>query len=815
MKILKFGGSSLATAERIRKVVEIVRDADAPGGMAIVVSALGGVTDDLLETARLAAARDAVYNRRWQEIEERHLAALDDVSAPDERAAVRGEIAAAFRDLHDLLHGTYLVREASPRVLDLVSSYGERLSSQIVAAALRREGMAAEPCDARRLVVTGAQFGGAQVDVDLTYERIRRHFAASSHRALQVVTGFIAATPEGQTTTLGRGGSDTTAALLGAALEASDVELWTDVHGVMSADPRIAPAARSIPSLSYDELMELSHFGAKVVHPQSVYPARSRGIRLSIRNTFDPAHPGTVVTAEAPPDRDRPVRGIASIRGVALLRLEGAGMVGVPGIAMRLFGALAKEQVSVILISQASSEHSICFAVASKDVEAARRSVDREFDLERRVGHVDPLIVEDAVTVVAAVGAGMRHRHGIAGRLFGVLGDHGVNVRAICQGSSELNISLVVEAADEARAVNVVHDAFLFPDRRVVELFVMGVGRVGGDIHAQLHEHRRELAARQGVEVRLTAVAGSRAALVDPGGLDPGNAVERLRSAGRPYELEELVASFAGGRGRRVFVDCTASEDVTRCYERLLEKGADVVTANKLRIAGPRSSWEAIRHLGPGRIFFETTIGAGLPVVGTLDYLQSTGDRVRRVEGVFSGTLGFLTDRLGAGRAFSDAVREAHESGYTEPDPRQDLTGNDVARKLLILARVTGRDLEPEDVAVESLLPDASWNELTIDELWRRLPELDGPFAERQAAAARAGRRLCYLARLDDEGARVALDAVGPDHPCFGVRGATNVIAVFTDRYAAMPLVVQGPGAGPAVTAAGVFGDILRAVPRR
>lgn len=810
-KILKFGGTSVATAENIRSVAEIVRAASASGGVAVVVSALGGVTDGLLRCVRLAAARDAAYNDRRREIEGRHLAVLDEVSSPDERAAVRDEIAAAFRDLHDLLHGAYLLREASSRIRDGISSYGERLSSHIVAAAFRRAGLRAAPCDARRLIVTGSEFGAAQVDLVTTYERIRRHFEQPD-LALQVVTGFIAATPEGQTTTLGRGGSDYTAALLGAALEVDDVELWTDVPGVMSADPRVAPAARSIETLSYDELMELSHFGAKVVHPPSVYPARSRGIRLAIRNTFDPAHPGTVVTAETTPDGEHPVRGIASIPDVALMRLEGAGMVGVPGIAMRLFGALAQERISVILISQASSEHSICFAVAAKDVEAAKRSVDREFDLECRVGHIDPLIVEEDMTVVAAVGAGMWHRHGIAGRLFGVLGEHGVNVRAICQGSSELNISLVVEACDEARAVNVVHDAFLFPTRRVVEVFVVGVGRVGGALLAQFHEHRRELADRRDVELRLTAVAGSRAALADAGGLDPGTAAERLAAEGRPYELDHLAASFADAKARRVFVDCTASAEVTRCYERLLRGGADVVTANKLRIAGERSSWEEIRDLGPGRLFFETTVGAGLPVVGTLEYLQSTGDRVHRIEGVLSGTLGYIADELGAGRAFSEAVREAHARGFTEPDPRQDLGGHDVARKLLILARVTGRDLEPEDVAVEPLLPDAGWQELADDEFWRRLPELDAAFAERQRAAAAAGRRLCYLAELGGEGASVALVTVGQDHPCFGIRGTTNLIAVNTDRYADSPLVVQGPGAGPAVTAAGVFGDILRAV---
>ena len=810
MKILKFGGSSLATAERIERVVDIVRSAKEGHDVAVVVSALGGVTDDLLEAARLAAGREAVYNDRLQEIEQRHTNVLNEVSSPRERAAVHDEIACCFRDLHDLLHGTYLLREASPSILDNISSYGELLSSHIVASAMRRAGLDAEPCDARKLIVASTHFGDSQVDLETTYERIRGKFAQLD-QPLQVVTGFIAATPEGRTTTLGRGGSDYTAALLGAAVNAAEIEVWTDVPGVMSADPRVAPAARSIDTMGYAELMELSHFGAKVVHPPSINPARSRGIPLSIRNTFDPEHPGTRITANAKAESAHPVRGIASIRGMALLRLDGTGMVGVPGIVMRLFGALARQQISVTLISLSSSEHSICFAVSSDDVDMARRSIEKEFDLELQVGQIDPLVIEHDMTVIAAVGAGMRHRHGISGRLFGVLGDHGVNVRAISQGSSELNISLVVAACDEAKAVNVIHDAFLYPNLRTVEVCVVGVGRVGKAFLDQLRDHHDSLVETKGVDVRLTAVAGRTQALIDPQGLDPGNAIERLRREGHGYQLDDFAA-FDGERPHRVLVDCTASKEVIRCYDRMLESGISVVTANKMRVAGPRESWEALRKLGPGRLYCETTVGAGLPVLGTLQYLQSTGDQVVRIEGVLSGTLGYLTYQLGEGHRFSDVVREAHKLGYTEPDPREDLGGNDVARKLLILGRIAGQSLEPEDVDVEPLLPDSSWYDLTIEEFWERLPELDTHFAERQAQAAAGGGRLCYVAKLGTGSACVALSEIGPDHPCFGIRGTDNLIAVYTDRYTDTPLVIQGPGAGPEVTAAGVFGDILRAV---
>lgn len=810
MKVMKFGGSSVATPERIRTVVGILRQARGAGEVAVVVSALGGVTDELIAAAKTAAAGDSAYVEGLDRLVSRHLAAVRELADPSEAAAVERQVEAKLGDLRDLLHGTYLVREASLRTLDSVMSYGERLSSMIVAAALRRAGTPAEALDARRLIVTDGEFGAARVDVAATNARVAGHFVPGQR--IQVVTGFIAATPDGETTTLGRGGSDYTASLLGAALGAECVELWTDVDGVMSADPRIVPSAEPIAELSYDELMELSHFGAKVVHPPSVHPTRAAGVPLWIKNTLSPAFRGTRVLSAVQAGGERPVCGIASIRRVALLRLEGDGMVGVPGIAKRLFGALAERRVSVILISQASSEHSICFSIAPGDVAAARRGIAEEFDLEQKAGLIDPLVVEEEMSVVAAVGAGMQHRPGIAGRLFGVLARLGVNVRAISQGSSELNISLVVEAGDEARAVGGIHDAFLFPRRREVELTVVGTGRVGAALLRQLAGRRAALEEETGLRVRLRAVAGRSRALVDDLGLDDHRVVERLAAEGRPYVLDDLVAAACAGRAvSRVFVDCTASEEVTRFYEPLLTAGVHVVAANKLRLAGGLAGYKRLMASGPGRLYYETTVGAGLPVVGTLVSLRATGDRIRSIEGVLSGTLAFLTDQLGDGVRLSDAVRRAHELGYTEPDPREDLTGVDVARKLLILGRLAGRDLDESDVAVESLLPDESWYETGLDAFWERLAELDDAFAARQEAARREGKQLCYLAALDEDGARVSLEAVDPGHPAASLRGTDNLIAVYTDRYDETPLVIRGPGAGPEVTAAGVFGDVLRA----
>jgi aspartokinase/homoserine dehydrogenase 1 len=809
VKILKFGGSSLAKPERVERVCGIVAGAAGEGRIAVVVSAFGGVTDSLLATTGAAARREDSWIPRIDGLERRHRVAVEALASESDRAALESFVTEAFGSVRDLLQGVYLLREASARTLDSVASVGERLSAAIVAAALRRAGTDAEACDARKLILTGAEFGGAHVREPETHALVRAHFAVP--RPLQVVTGFIASTENDETTTLGRGGSDYTASILGAALGAEAIELWTDVDGVLSADPRLVPDAVPTARLSYDELMELSHFGAKVVHPPSVHPARRHRIPLWIKNTFRPEAPGTLV-ADGPPAADgHAVRGVASIGRVTLLRLEGDGMVGVPGIAMRLFGALARQNVNVIMISQASSEHSICFAVRPEDATRAAKSVAEEFATERRAGLVDELVVEEDQSVVAAVGSGMRERCGVAASLFGVLGRHGVNVRAIAQGSSELNISLVVDARNESRAVNAIHDAFFVGGSRRVEIAIAGIGRVGAEVLRQLAERVAPFEAARGVRLELVGVADSKGALLDPEGIDPGGAVERTRAAER-QPFAALVEHLEADRGAtRILVDCTASPDFGALYERLLRSGASVVTANKLPFAGPLASHRALFAAGPGRIFRETTVGAALPVLGTLEGLLAAGDRVRRIRGLLSGTLGFVLRELSAGRAFGEAVRDAHERGYTEPDPREDLGGRDVARKLLILARITGLDLEPEDVAVEPLLP-AGWTALPLDDFWTRLPELDEPMAARVAAAGANGKQLVHLAELGAGEARVGLAEVDPDDACARVRGTDSLIAFETDRYRESPLVVHGPGAGPELTAFGVLADVLRAI---
>ncbi|MBX7185581.1 MAG: bifunctional aspartate kinase/homoserine dehydrogenase I [Vicinamibacteria bacterium] len=811
MRVMKFGGTSVGSPDRIAGVLRLVAEASADRPVLVVVSAFGGVTNGLIEASRKALKGSLDWKADLEAIAQRHAAAASALAADEEHASLGTGIGRAKSELEDLLRGVSLIKECTHRTLDGIVSFGEYLSALIVAAAFRAQGRPANAIDARTLVVTDAGFGAARVNFEATGARIREWWKRET--ALPVVTGFIAATESGETTTLGRGGSDYTAAIFGAALEAEAIEIWTDVDGVMSADPRIVPTAFSMNSLRYDELMELSHFGAKVVYPPTVHPARAKHIPLVIRNTLNPAFPGTWIREEAPP-APAGVRGVASISSVALLRLEGDGMVGVPGIAMRLFGALARQSVSVILISQASSEHSICFAIEPSAVARARESIAAEFALERQAGLIDDLVVEADASVIAVVGAAMRETPGSAGRIFGVLGEAHVNVRAISQGSSELNISCVVGRDDEKRAVNAIHEAF-FADHRTVSVFIAGLGRVGRVLVEQMAAQAEGLRARAGLRLEIDGASTSRHTLIRASGLSGEGLRGAVESEGTPADLDALVqAAISSRRSSAVFVDCTDSDETTRHYARLLDSGVHVVSANKRPFGGDLAIYKTLkagRRRGRGALFHETTVGAALPVVGTLSDLVRTGDRIRRIEGALSGTLGFLMTKVADGVAFSVALREAQALGYTEPNPREDLSGSDVARKILILAREAGMPIEASAVERQSLLPGPEWDLLPIDLFWKRIPELDAGIERRAAEASLDGGRLCYLASVVDGVAEVGLRRVERTSPFASVRGGDNMVAFWTDRYPESPLVIRGPGAGPEVTASGVFADIIRA----
>ena len=755
-------------------------------------------------------AGDKRYAAKLEEIRQLHLRSAEELTGPEDQSGVAESVDVILTRLEELLQGVSLVKECTPRTQDGVLSVGEQLSTLLVAAALRARGTRAEACDTTGLIVTDTNFGAASVKMAPTRELVVRHFEQAE--SLQVVTGFVAGTPAGEITTLGRGGSDYTATLLGAILDADVVEIWTDVNGVMSADPRIVKEAFSLESLTYDELMELSHWGAKVMHPAAVQPAREKGLRVLIRNTLNRTFKGTEVRAGAPTKQGFPVRGIASINNVSLLRLEGTGLPGSTGTAERLFGALARERISIILITQASSERSICFAVEPGKLKQAVDVIHDAFALERQAHLVEDLVVEERCSILAAVGEAMRESPGIAGRIFDVLGHHRVNVRAIAQGSSELNISLVVTQDDEERALRAIHRALFRPPGRSLRLYVTGVGRVGAALLDQI-EAQTERLREDGVEVVLAGLGRSKGAALDPTGLDLSD-WRSVSEADMTTGTDLIESAALSDHPCRVFVDATASPEVVEHYESLLRAGVAVVSANKLAFSGAMERFETLQRLGAqGRgLFFETTVGAGLPILKTIGDLVATGDEIERVEGVLSGTLGFICDRLMAGTPFSEALKEADDLGFTEPDPREDLGGRDVARKLVILGRMAGFSFELGDVDIKPLLPGDGWADMNVDDFWKRLPEVDVYFTERREQAVAAGHALRYLASVDDGQASVRMTEVSDSHPCASLSNSENLVTIISTRYKNTPLVVRGPGAGPEVTAAGVFADILRAL---
>lgn len=806
MKVLKFGGSSVGTPDRIRGVIDIVQEALRVQPVAVVVSAFQGVTDQLIDTATRASRGRADYMQQVDELTKRHRDCISALISARRQGVAMGAIGARIQEMEDVLHGIFLVKELSARMLDFIMSFGEQLSAYIISEAFRDRGTDAEFLDARQVVRTDAHFGSARVDFEVTNKRIRDYFA--EHRALQVITGFIGATPNEETTTLGRGGSDYTASLIGAALEVSEIEIWTDVDGVMTADPRKVKRAFPIESMSYEEAMEMSHFGAKIIHPPTMQPARALKIPLHIKNTFQPQSRGTIITGQSQAS-ESVIKGLSSIPHVSLLTVQGSGMIGIAGISNRLFGALARKGISVILITQASSEHSICVAVDPAVAAEAKRSIEEEFSLEILARLIDEVVLEPDLAIIAVVGENMRHTPGISGRLFQSLGMHRVNVVAIAQGSSELNISVVISRADESRALNAVHDTFFLPRLRTIHMYLAGAGLIGSTLLQQVRSHCDKLLKDRAMEIQVNGILTSRKMLLSEDALNLGNYKESLTQSNKAADLNELLTAAIAFPGS-IFVDCTASDEIAGWYGPLFEAGIPIVAANKKPIAGPYSTYQRIRSLARPGFLYETTVGAGLPVISTLNDLLNSGDEIRKIEAVLSGTLSFLFNSLNAEARFSALVREAMKLGYTEPDPREDMSGMDVARKLLILARELGLPLEIDDVAVENLVPPSCRDAPTTEKFLDLLEKEDAAFEKRRGEASAQGRVLRYVARLESGKAAIALETVGPEHPFYALSGNVNVISFTTARYNTVPLVVRGPGAGAEVTAAGVFADIIR-----
>lgn len=812
MKVLKFGGSSIASAERIEKVIEIVRNATKEDkDIVVVLSALGGATDMLLKIATLAAQGDKVYRELLKELEARHIEAVEILIPASERSDVLINVKMALKDLADILQGIFLVWETSPRTLDFVMSFGESLSTYLVSQALRVRGIENAFLDARDVVRTDEAFGGARVNDEETNKLIREFHRKNP--GLVLMTGFLAGTDKGETTTLGRGGSDYTASIAGAALNASEIQIWTDVDGMMTADPRKVGKAFSIESVTYEEAMELSHFGAKVIHPPTMQPALEKKIPIQIKNTFRPEAAGTLISS-VKGEYPFAVTGVTSIPEIALLRVQGSGMVGVPGVSMRLFGALARNEISVILITQASSEHTICFAVKPEDSTRAKYAVDEEFALELQAGILDDLVIEDKLSIISAVGENMRLRTGVAARMFHSLGKNGINISAIAQGSSERNISVVVSSSDEKKALNALHDELFLSQAKSLNLFIVGTGLIGGTLLAQIEQHRESLLEEHALDIRVIGVANSRNMLLEESGLALDSCQELLESSEQVGGVEPFIEIMKSiNLPSSVFVDCTASESVVELYQDVLQANIPVVTPNKKAQSANQETYSALKEVSMRRgveFLFETSVGAGLPVISTLGDLLKSGDKIHRIEAVLSGTLSYIFNTFGPPHTFSGVVSEARERGFTEPDPRDDLCGLDVARKILILAREAGYSLELGDVEVENLVPEKARKAESVDEFLSLLEKSDDEFENRRKSAEDKGAKLCYIASLEEGKAEVSLQEVGSDHPFFGLSGSDNIVSFTTSRYTDRPLVVKGPGAGAEVTAAGIFADIIR-----
>ena len=806
MKVLKFGGTSVGTSDSIKKVAAIVANAAKDERVIVVVSAMSQVTNKLLTASGLAANGDESYKEISKEIESKHFDAIRELVPIDHQSGVIANIKVLLNQLDDILNGVYLVQELSPKTSDFVVSFGESLSSIIVSKALN-----AELADSRNLIITNAEYGGAKVIYDTTYKKIKQFFEASSSQVF-VAPGFVASTEEGITSTLGRGGSDFSAALYASGVDASELQIWTDVSGMYTADPRKVKAAFPVKFASYKEAMELSHFGAKVIYPPTILPVYKKGIPLKIKNTFAPEDQGTLITASA--DEGMPIKGISSIDKIALASLSGSGMIGIPGTSARLFGALSRAKVNIILITQASSEHSISFAIAPEDIDLAVDAVKEEFIFEIQTGKINSPRVETGLSVIALVGEKMSGQVNVSGKMFNTLGSNGVNLRAIAQGSSERNISAVIEEKDVKKALNVLHENHFEGSNKVLNLFIVGVGNVGGTLVEQIKRQQQILQENSNIVVRVTGLANSRKMFLDPQGIDLDRWQEKVDVFNDVFDKDTLIEQISELNLRNaVFVDCTANYDIASVYKKALSNNINVVTANKIACSSDYELYQELKAIclkNNVKFLYETNVGAGLPVIGTINDLVHSGDRIKKIEATVSGSLNFIFNTYDGKNTFHDVVMQAKSEGYTEPDPRIDLSGVDVKRKILILVREAGIKMEFDDIEVKDILPKACFDVESVDDFFEVLKNDELIFQKMVGDAQAETRKLRVIAKFEDGKASVELQAVDSSHPFYNLQGTDNTVALYTDRYVSQPMVIQGAGAGAGVTAAGVFADIVR-----
>lgn len=810
MKVLKFGGSSVASAHSLSSVLSVVSSNSKKHRSVIVVSAISGVTDLLIRAGTLAEEQNSNYKDVIERIESRFLEYTRSVLPVTNQSATLSMVKQGMNEIEEICNGIFTLQEMSARTCDKLVSYGELITSRIISDKMNAEQIMHQWVDTRCLIRTDSRFGKANVNVSLTNKAIREKLQSDKSKVF-LLPGFIASDLNGSTTTLGRGGSDYTAAIIGAALNASCVEIWTDVSGMMTADPRQVKNAKPIPEISYPEAMELSHFGAKVLYPPVIRPTMLKKIPLLIKNTFAPEEKGTLITDKE--ERTDNIRGISSISDVVLLRLEGPGMIGIPGFSKRLFAALAAEGISVILITQASSEFSICVAISEGDKQKAIETVSNTFRAELTEGSLLPVNAESDLAIIALVGNSMVNLPGISGRMFGVLGRNGVNIRAIAQGSSERNISTVIEKHDLKKSLNALHEEFFEAVYKQINLFVTGVGNVGGKLMEQLSRQQAYLEKHLRLHVRLIGVANSRKMAFDEDGIGWDEWNDKLES-GEPMQMESFVAhAISLNKRNSIFVDNTDNENVAATYESFLKKSISVVTCNKIACSSNYDNYVRLKYVAHkynAQFLFETNVGAGLPVINTLNDLLRSGDRIRRIDSVLSGTMNYVFNHYDGEKSFADVVRMAQSEGFTEPDPRIDLSGTDVMRKILILARESGRKVEMDDIVLTGFLPESCMNG-DLNQFYRELEKHEEYFLELYQKAKSENKRLKFIARLNEDKVTVALEPVSEDSDFYNLGGKDNAVLFYTDCYSDFPLVVKGAGAGSAVTASGIFSDIIRA----
>ena len=812
MKVLKFGGTSVGSAKNISKVIKIVKEESASENIAVVVSAVGGITDKLLIAADKAINKDHSYKEDFEALRLKHIEVIDGLLTGEVHEITTDIVLNHLSRLEKLLDGVYLINELSPKTTDKLLSFGELISSLIIYEAMKSKGVNVQLKNSQNLIVTDSNFTNAVVNFEETNANITTYFE-SNQKMVTILPGFISKSENDEITTLGRGGSDYTAAILAAALNASVLQIWTDVSGMFTTNPKMVKNAKPINKLSYLEAIELSHFGAKVLYPPTVQPVLRKDIPLLIKNTLAPKDPGTLITKIVENGHQSPIKGISNINDVSLLTLQGNGMVGIPGFSKRLFETLAHSKINVIIITQASSEHSICIGIADKDAPLAKAVIDKEFENEISLFKIDPLGIESHLSIVAVIGDKMKSHQGISGKMFSTLGKNNVNIRAIAQGASERNITAVISESDVKKALNCLHEQFFEEETKEVNLFIAGVGNVGKSLIEQIKQQQKYIKSTLKIKLKVIALSNSRTMVFDENGLD----LEDWESVLKNGQPTEPMAFFEATKNlnlrNSIFIDITANEAIANTYSHYLKQSISVVACNKIACSSTVDNYKELKQLSHKYnvpFLFETNVGAGLPVIDTLKHLINSGDKVHTVNAVLSGSLNFIFNNFNKNTTFHDVVKQAQAEGFTEPDPRIDLSGVDVARKLLILARESGEMLEMDAIENDPFLPKECMEAASVELFYETLKTNEAVFQKLFSSAESNQCKLKYVAAFKDGKSKVGLQEIPAGHPFYNLEGKDNIVMFYTNRYTEQPMIIKGAGAGSEVTASGLFADIIR-----